>query len=149
MASSQTSNYGLNQWAAEDRVLREEFNQDNAKLDNALQTIPRFVNGSYVGTGKSGKNNPCVLNLGFQPKMLILNTQELDTYNGVGKYYFLFPGVTSFPVPDSNSYNTLLWRADGVSWYYTSYSSSDTDEEKAYWQYNTKGKTYSYIAVIW
>ena len=36
MASNQTSNYGLNQWAATDKVLREEFNQDNAKIDTAL-----------------------------------------------------------------------------------------------------------------
>lgn len=38
MASSQTSNYGLNQWTEEDRVLREEFNQDNAKIDAALDS---------------------------------------------------------------------------------------------------------------
>lgn len=36
MASKQTTNYGLNQWAAEDRVMRTEFNADNAKLDGAL-----------------------------------------------------------------------------------------------------------------
>lgn len=36
MASSQTTNYGLNQWAAEDKVLREAFNQDNATIDAAL-----------------------------------------------------------------------------------------------------------------
>ena len=36
MASNQTSNYGLNQWAAEDRVIREEFNTDNTKVDAAL-----------------------------------------------------------------------------------------------------------------
>ena len=36
MASNQTSNYGLNQWEAEDRVIREEFNGDNVKVDAAL-----------------------------------------------------------------------------------------------------------------
>ena len=36
MASNQTSNYGLNQWEAEDRVIREEFNADNTKVDAAL-----------------------------------------------------------------------------------------------------------------
>ena len=36
MASGQTENYGLNQWAAEDAVLREEFNGDNAKIEAAL-----------------------------------------------------------------------------------------------------------------
>ena len=36
MASGQTANYQLNQWEAEDKVLRTEFNADNAKLDAAL-----------------------------------------------------------------------------------------------------------------
>lgn len=39
MASSQTNNYGLNQWSEEDRVLRQEFNQDNAKTDIALESL--------------------------------------------------------------------------------------------------------------
>ena len=38
MASSYTTNYQLNQWEAGDKVLREEFNQDNAKIDAALKT---------------------------------------------------------------------------------------------------------------
>ena len=51
MASGQTSNYGLNQWAAEDPVLRTDFNQDNAKLDAALEATPNFAVGSYAGNG--------------------------------------------------------------------------------------------------
>lgn len=42
MASGQTENYGLNQWAAEDAVLREEFNRDNAKLDMAIENAARW-----------------------------------------------------------------------------------------------------------
>ena len=37
MASSYTANYGLCQWAPENAFLREEFNQDNAKIDAALK----------------------------------------------------------------------------------------------------------------
>lgn len=40
MANSQTEHYGLNQWAAEDPVLREEFNRDNAKVDAVLEECP-------------------------------------------------------------------------------------------------------------
>ena len=36
MASNYTENYGLCQWEATDHVLREEFNQDHAKIDTAL-----------------------------------------------------------------------------------------------------------------
>ena len=32
----QTANYGLNQWDAGDRILREDFNADNARVDAAL-----------------------------------------------------------------------------------------------------------------
>ena len=37
MASGYTANYGLCQWEPEDQFLREEFNQDNAKIDSALK----------------------------------------------------------------------------------------------------------------
>lgn len=36
MASNYTPNYNLCQWAAEDKVLRTEFNADNLKIDQAL-----------------------------------------------------------------------------------------------------------------
>ena len=38
MASNHTTNYNLNQWEATDKVLRTEFNADNAKIDAALKT---------------------------------------------------------------------------------------------------------------
>ena len=34
-----TKNYQLNQWEASDRVLREDFNSDNAKIDAALGAL--------------------------------------------------------------------------------------------------------------
>lgn len=36
MPTNKTNNYNLSQWAANDRVLREDFNADNAKIDAAL-----------------------------------------------------------------------------------------------------------------
>jgi len=39
MASNMTSNYKLNQWAAEDRILREEFNDNFGKIETALTSI--------------------------------------------------------------------------------------------------------------
>ena len=36
MPSNQTPNYALNQWERDDRVLMEDFNADNAKIDAAL-----------------------------------------------------------------------------------------------------------------
>lgn len=39
MASNYTKNYGLCQWEATDQVRREEFNQDNTKMDETLKTL--------------------------------------------------------------------------------------------------------------
>ena len=37
MPANHTPNYNLNQWEPEDRVLRTDFNADNAKIDAAIQ----------------------------------------------------------------------------------------------------------------
>ena len=37
MSTNHTTNYNLNQWEATDKVLRTEFNEDNAKIDAALK----------------------------------------------------------------------------------------------------------------
>ena len=37
MASNHTTNYQLNQWAKSDRVMMDDFNADNAKIDAALK----------------------------------------------------------------------------------------------------------------
>ena len=39
MPSSQTPNYNLNQWSKDDRVLMEDFNADNAKIDAAIKAV--------------------------------------------------------------------------------------------------------------
>ena len=39
MPSSQTPNYNLNQWSKDDRVLMEDFNADNAKIDAAIGAV--------------------------------------------------------------------------------------------------------------
>ena len=46
MSTNKTQHYQLNQWEAEDKVLRAEFNQDNAKLDSAMKEASKaFVIG--------------------------------------------------------------------------------------------------------
>ena len=37
MSTNHTTNYDLNQWEATDKVLRTDFNEDNAKIDAALK----------------------------------------------------------------------------------------------------------------
>ena len=99
MASGYTANYQLNQWEGTDKVLREEFNQDNAKIDGALAreketrenavaavaaTVPKIVTGTYIGDGAASRT----ISLGFTPKAVFLCTQWGETsYYSLGVYY--------------------------------------------------------------
>ena len=95
MASKQTENYGLNQWEAGDKVLREEFNGDNLKIDGALTAVQASINsglsdlrstvsgqapaihrGSYTGTGTAGKSRYSV---GFRPRLVAVWAEDTAT----------------------------------------------------------------------
>ena len=39
MSTQKTANYQLNQWVKSDRILMEEFNADNLKIDDAIATV--------------------------------------------------------------------------------------------------------------
>ena len=85
MSTNHTTNYDLNQWEGTDKVLRTEFNADNAKIDAALKANAdaiaakadqsaleslgaqitqtqasqlRVATGSYTGKGKRAANIP-------------------------------------------------------------------------------------------
>lgn len=91
MSTNHTQNYSLCQWEPADRVLREDFNADNAALDAALARIeatasaaktqaqqlsdtayttgfPPFVAGAYSGNNVNGR----VIELGFRPKFVFV-----------------------------------------------------------------------------
>ncbi len=69
MASGQTENCGLNQWAAEDAVLREEFNRDNEKVDAELVQKVNLLFGTYTGNAADSKASYTQqINLGFGPR---------------------------------------------------------------------------------
>ena len=95
MSTNHTTNYNLNQWEATDKVLRTEFNEDNAKIDAALAglagtaaehtaaiaqhaaAIPALGNcqiytTSYVGNNKSGAANPTTLTFPHKPMFLMV-----------------------------------------------------------------------------
>ena len=60
MATNYTTNYDLCQWEPTDPVQRVEFNQDNAKVDAALNSLAQSRNcmvwtGSYTGNGADTK----------------------------------------------------------------------------------------------
>ena len=69
-----TENYQLNQWAKSDRVLMEDFNSDNQKIDAALGALPKLFTGSYIGDGTATR----VIHLGFQPKAVLVMKSGID-----------------------------------------------------------------------
>lgn len=72
----QTSLYNLNQWVEEDRIQREDFNADNAKIEAALALLSsdRVVSGRYTGNGITGRT----ISLPFTPQFLILLGYHAD-----------------------------------------------------------------------
>ena len=122
-----TPNYNLSQWESEDKVLRTDFNENNAKIDAAIRavedkkaevsalralearveqvahTVPQMVFGSYSGDGKPSQ----YIELGFQPRALLV-------FRADGAVSFLFSrlhlnGGLAYPgQPIATSSNTGL-----------------------------------------
>ena len=144
----QTSIYNLNQWVEDDRIQREDFNADNAKIEAALTNAGncRIAVGSYVGTGKYGASNPNTLTFDFEPQFLFLDTGTTwaSTVNSrsVPMHFILYRNATSFPTALISGQNTLSWNGNSVSWYY---GTSHADGATA--QHNAASKTYHYIAI--
>ena len=65
-----TPNYQLSQWAKSDRVLMDDFNADNAKIDAAIAAKVAIVTGTYKGDGQEFR----FIDLGFTPKALFVTT---------------------------------------------------------------------------
>lgn len=63
-----TKNYQLNQWEETDRVLREDFNTDNQKIDDTLGRKCEAVFGSFVGDNSPQRK----IELGFTPQAVLL-----------------------------------------------------------------------------
>ena len=59
MSTNYTTNYDLNQWEGTDKVLRAEFNADNAKIDAALKANADAVDSleTQLVSGLAGKGN--------------------------------------------------------------------------------------------
>ena len=142
----QTANYGLNQWDAGDRIMREDFNADNAKVDQALGALAatvagcgncNVVYGSYVGTGTYQSANPCTLTFDGQPLMVVICAND-DSFNRVimmrgSGFYFTDPNYV-------NSKGHVTWNENSVSWYCSGGGPN--------YQMNTKNTTYFYIALL-
>ena len=141
----QTSNYQLNQWEKTDRILMEDFNGDNAKVDAALKGLDTNVNAAAVALAKCG------------------NCQVYyTTYTGTGSgsNSFTFPrrplficvmgnNISFFAVQGAPSgtgrrgtgmgVSNITWTGNSVSW--------ASENGNIIYQCNESGKTY-YMVVL-
>ena len=104
----QTTKYQLNQWAGEDRILREDFNADNAKLEQALAEQAAILAGCgnckiwttrYTGTGTFGNDNPTKIKFPHKPALFfILQGKSLFVSAGDRDSVWVSTTVTNSPV---------------------------------------------------
>ena len=66
-----TENYQLNQWEETDRVLMDDFNADNQRIEAALAAKCEMVFGQYTGDGMESRFIP----LGFTPSLVVVTNQ--------------------------------------------------------------------------
>ena len=81
-----TTNYQLSQWAKSDRLMMDDFNADNAKIDAALGAL-QIVTGIYTGSGNDANCRVDVA-LGFRPKAVLVMANKLQ-FSGNGAFFAL------------------------------------------------------------
>ena len=87
MSTNRTEHYQLHAWEPGDTFLREEFNENFAKLDAAT----RIVTGTYSGNGTASR----FISLGFTPQALLIDRdhgRRDQFFTGGG---LVLPGLTS------------------------------------------------------
>ena len=157
---NQTANYGRSQWEATDRILMEDFNKDNGKIDTALKENAdniaaletavagkgncQFSYGTYTGSGTYGTGHPTKLTFPFEPKLVIIQNMAAaatDTSGSsqYGRYImFLVRPLTSYYFNSGSFSASITWSGKTVSW-------ASTDG--AAYQLNVSGNTYLYVAL--
>ena len=130
MPTNHTTNYQLSQWERTDQVRMEDFNADNAKLDTALaaqaetlaahtQALSKLGNcqvytTTYVGSGKSGEDNPTTLTFPHKPLLVIVAG---PAYSAT----IIMPQGAEFilHLEGNNGTCHATWYGNSVSWYST------------------------------
>ena len=126
MPTNHTPNYQLSQWSRDDRILMDDFNADNAKIDEALGTLakttaahaallPRLGNcaisaGTYIG---NGDNNPIVRT--FPGRPLFLYVQDGVTPLAIQAVRGM---TTDYTIMGADYRYSLVWGDRSVSWTY-------------------------------
>ena len=146
MPSNQTPNYALNQWERDDRILMDDFNADNAKIDAAIKAevdartaadaalqaaLAKKGNVwaefyTYTGNGTYGGDNPCHIPFTKGEPLLVL------VFGSSNDDLLLHRGLVQ--TNNHSNYCHVSWQSSGVFWY---------DYKDAVYQLNVNGRTYT------
>ena len=152
---NKTANYNLNQWDKADRVLMEDFNADNAKIDAALgakaektvvtalqgqvntvqASVPKIACGTYTGNGTASRT----ISLPFAPKAVLVLV-----HNGYTRLTASLLGglaLSGSPVRFDDNKIAISISGNGFQVFY------DTSDEYRKLVTNSKDQVYHYIAI--
>ena len=135
-----TSNYNLNQWEPSDRVLREDFNKDNMKIDAALEDKCEFLFGAYTGNNNDNR----AIHLGFRPKAVFLCTEDGKTYNNAA--YLGGLALDGFPAKGESTATGKINLITVTDQGFTVRNGAVQSGSGTYISANLQGKIYHYIA---
>lgn len=133
----QTNNYGLNQWEMTDRIRMEDFNQDNQKIETALEEVKQLCNcqvylHTYTGTGTNG---PLTFTFPHKPMcILILSTDTIAVATRAHSHGFCFYNNNYKAFPSTSfSDRTVVYATGGWN---------------ANASCNSEGRTYGIMALL-
>ncbi len=153
----QTSKYQFNLVEGGDDFSPTPLNQNMEKVEDQFQAVEdqfdtvmenlgtvghnaRVVEGSYVGTGTYGVNNPNSLTFQMCPVLVMIVSTTYPTLSC--PMILMRPAVMTTLTPGANGAKTvnLFWEDQAVEWYVGG-GGSATD------QANVQGQTYHYVAI--
>lgn len=154
MATNHTSNYQLNQWEPTDQVLRTDFNEDNVKLDSALNGLSTTAKQHGTQISQINQKLPTLGNCQIYQTTYVGNEEKTISFTFPHKPMLIFViGQTSAATlfaqqgvsvaagrsSDLHGYNDFSWSGNSVSW---------TALEAPIYQCNKKGESYLLLALL-
>ena len=155
MSTNHTTNYNLNQWEAADKVLRTEFNADNAKIDAALKANADAVDSleTQLVSGLAGKGNCQLWTTSYVgDDQVTYNSNNRITFPKLPVLVIIQGtngGETMLILGQNTKYLTIMgtayggsvtWEGTTMSWRVNTTNPSD--------QFNLQGATYLVLALL-
>ena len=155
MSTNHTTNYQLNQWEGTDKVLRTEFNADNAKIDAALKANADAVDSleTQLVSGLAGKGNCQLWTTSYVgDDQVTYNSNNRITFPKLPVLVIIQGtngGETMLILGQNTKYLTIMgtayggsvtWEGTTMSWRVNTTNPSD--------QFNLQGATYLVLALL-